>query len=212
MKNSIPIRRISIEAILFTGVLIAASAAIAQDNEITKTTTTSTSSEGFLSELGIGTFAIRTEASPDPVHYSRGQKTKYVDEKGNPVSVTAMKSGQLVTVFFTRDGKTMIASTVMVRREFLPPAKTIESTPTTTMSNGIISGFDDERIILNLGAFTGPVTYSHSKTTTYIDEDDNPVSLETVKTGLPVTISHTGIGDKLTATRVLVRRAPVVEE
>lgn len=66
-----------------------------------------------------------------------------------------------------------------------------------------------------------PVSYSYSKTTTYVDENGNPVSVETVKSGAPVTVYYTRDGDRMIASKVVVRRttttaappvaAPVVE-
>jgi hypothetical protein len=39
-----------------------------------------------------------------------------------------------------------------------------------------------------------------------VDEDGVPVSIETVKSGVPVTVEYTRIGDRLIANRVIVRR------
>ncbi len=40
-----------------------------------------------------------------------------------------------------------------------------------------------------------PVRYNFTKTTTYVDENGNPVSVETVKSGAPVTVYYSGDGD-----------------
>jgi hypothetical protein len=50
------------------------------------------------------------------------------------------------------------------------------------------------------------VSYSYSKTTTYVDQNGNPVSMETVKSGLPVTVYYTQDGDKMVASKVVVQR------
>jgi hypothetical protein len=50
------------------------------------------------------------------------------------------------------------------------------------------------------------VSYSYSKTTTYVDQNGNPVSMETVKSGLPVTVYYTQEGDKMVASKVVVQR------
>ncbi len=81
-----------------------------------------------------------------------------------------------------------------------------EKTTTVTTSGGIISDFGPERIVIRSETQTEPLTYSYSKTTTYVDEAGNPVSIETVKSGLPVTIHYTKVGDHLVASKVVVRK------
>ena len=43
-----------------------------------------------------------------------------------------------------------------------------------------------------------------------MDEDGKPVSIQTVKSGLPVTVYYTKVGNSLMATKVIVRKAVVV--
>lgn len=85
---------------------------------------------------------------------------------------------------------------------------TVQATTTTT-SAGTISEFSPERIIVK-SENAEPVTYSYSKTTTYVDESGNPVSMETVKSGLPVTVYYVRDGDNLVASKVIVRRSVTV--
>lgn len=87
-------------------------------------------------------------------------------------------------------------------------AQTLETTPTlTTTSVGTISNFGADTILVRTEAAPAPISYSYSKTTTYVDEAGNPVSIETVKAGLPVTVYYTLVGDKMVATKVIVRKA-----
>ncbi|MEA3208207.1 MAG: hypothetical protein QOE70_1264 [Chthoniobacter sp.] len=92
-----------------------------------------------------------------------------------------------------------------------------ESTSTTT-SAGTISEFGPETIVIRSETSPEPVRYSYSKTTTYVDETGAPVSIETVKSGLPVTVYYVKDGDRMVASRVIVKRAvvvpaaPVIEE
>ena len=51
-----------------------------------------------------------------------------------------------------------------------------------------------------------PVTYSASKTTTYVDEAGAPVSVETVRSGVPVTVHYVKEGDRMIANRVIVHK------
>jgi len=87
----------------------------------------------------------------------------------------------------------------------------VKETTTTTTSAGTISEFGPETIIIRSETAPEPVRYSYSKTTTYVDETGAPVSMETVKSGLPVTVHYTKVGDRMVASRVIVRKAVVKE-
>lgn len=87
----------------------------------------------------------------------------------------------------------------------------VQST-TTTNSAGTISEFNPQTIIVKTESAAEPVTYSYSKTTTYVDESGNPVSMETVKSGMPVTIYYVKDGDNLVASKVVVRKAVIQPE
>ena len=81
---------------------------------------------------------------------------------------------------------------------------------TTITSAGTISQFSPDTIVVKTENATEPVHYTYSKSTTYVDENGNPVSMETVKSGLPVTVYYVKDGDNLVASKVIVRRAVVV--
>jgi len=89
---------------------------------------------------------------------------------------------------------------------------------TTTTSEGTISQFSPNIIVVKTQDAAAPVSYSYSKTTTYVDENGNPVSMETVKSGLPVTVYYVKEGDNLVASKVIVKTsivqpaAPSVQE
>jgi hypothetical protein len=84
------------------------------------------------------------------------------------------------------------------------PATT--STSTTTTSDGTVSQFGPDTIVVSSTTSATPVSYSYSKTTTYVDENGNSVSSETVKSCAPVTVYYTQDGDKMVATKVVVRK------
>jgi len=50
------------------------------------------------------------------------------------------------------------------------------------------------------------VTYRHSKTTQYVDEERAPVSVEVVRSGAPVTVHYIREGDGFVAQRVIVHK------
>jgi hypothetical protein len=88
---------------------------------------------------------------------------------------------------------------------------------TTTTSAGTISDFSPQTIVVKTEDAAAPVSYTYTKSTTYVDENGNPVSMETVKSGLPVTVYYVRDGDNLVASRVIVKKivtqdaAPVIQ-
>ena len=85
------------------------------------------------------------------------------------------------------------------------------TTTTTTTSTGTISKFGPDTIVVRTTTSTDPISYSYTKTTTYVDENGKPVSIETVKSGLPVTVYYDKSGNKMVATKVVVRKTTVTE-
>ena len=217
MKNLI---RKSIGALLLTATLTTASTTLSQSIEATSTTTTS---EGTVSEFGPQGIVIKTAAGTQPVRYISSETTNYVDENGNPVAAAAVASGLPVTVYYTKVGDTLIASKIMVRRApvapltvvaipatvISAPVTTLETTQTTT-SAGTISEFGPEQIIINTASSPDPLRYTYGKTTTYVDENGTPVAVSTMKSGLPVTVYYTKVGNTLVANKVIVRKAVVI--
>jgi hypothetical protein len=81
---------------------------------------------------------------------------------------------------------------------------------TTTTSAGTISEFGPETITIHSETSSEPVRYNYSKTTTYVDETGAPVSIETVRSGLPVTVYYIQEGGRRLVSKVIVRRAAPV--
>jgi hypothetical protein len=81
------------------------------------------------------------------------------------------------------------------------------TTTTTTTSSGTISQFGPGTIVVKTTTSSDPVSYSYTKTTTYVDETGKPISIETVKAGLPVTVYYDQAGNKMVATKVVVTKA-----
>ena len=83
------------------------------------------------------------------------------------------------------------------------------TTTTTTTTQGTVSQVGPNSIVVTEPG--GAMTYQ-TKTTTYVDENGNPVAIETVKSGTPVVVYHDKSGDKATATKVVVRKRTVERE
>ena len=97
----------------------------------------------------------------------------------------------------------------LITANFTVAQTAVKETITTTTTAGTISEFGPETIIIRSETSPDPVRYSYSKTTTYVDEAGAPVSIETVKSGLPVTVYYMKVGDKMVASKVIVRKAIV---
>jgi len=76
----------------------------------------------------------------------------------------------------------------------------------TTETAGTISEVNPDTLVIRSETSSSPMNYTYTKSTTYVDETGAPVSMETVKSGLPVTVYYTNEGDHMTATRVVVRK------
>ena len=230
MKTTI---RRSLGALLLTGALITASSVVAQTQRIEATQTTTTA-EGTLSEFGPQSIVIKTEAGSTPVRYLSRETTNYVDQDGNPVAMASVNPGHPVTVYYTKVGDTMVASKVMVRAMAAGTAQTIEAPQVTTTtrvrqidttqpiatappravvttqattSDGTVTEFGPDEFVLRTTSSADPLRYTYGRTTTYVDEAGAPVSVRTVKSGIPVTVYSTQDGDTLRASKVIVRSA-----
>lgn len=87
---------------------------------------------------------------------------------------------------------------------------TTTTTTTTTTTAGTISEFGPETIVVKTVKSSKPLRYTYTKTTTYVDEAGAPVSMEVVKSGVPVTVYYVKRGDKMEASKVIVRKVTVV--
>ena len=89
--------------------------------------------------------------------------------------------------------------------------KKTTTTTTTTTTMGTVGEISPNTIVVNPTS-GAPGTYSYSRTTTYVDENGNPVAIETVKSGAPVTVYYDKEGNKMTATRVVVKKRTVTTD
>lgn len=85
-----------------------------------------------------------------------------------------------------------------------------------TQSAGTISEFSPDALVIRSETATAPTRYVVSREVQYVDDAGAPVSVEVVKSGLPVTVHYVREGDRVIAQRIVVHRhvttAPVVEE
>ncbi len=76
-----------------------------------------------------------------------------------------------------------------------------------TESVGTISDFSPDALVIRSETATAPTRYVVSKEVTYVDDAGAPVSMELVKSGLPVTVHYVKEGDRMIARKVVVRRS-----
>lgn len=89
---------------------------------------------------------------------------------------------------------------------FAQSQSTTVQTVKTTETAGTISEFGPDTIVVRSESNTTPLSYSSTKTTTYVDESGTPVAMETVKSGLPVTVYYTQEGNRMVANKVMIRK------
>jgi len=121
--------RNSIGVLLLTGTLLTANTVLA---ETTVVTTSPITSMGTITEFSPQAIVLKSESGTELVSYSYSKTTTYVDEDGNPVSVTTLKSGLPVTVYYTKSGEGFVASKVLVRKAIVVPGGVVEEQKTTT--------------------------------------------------------------------------------
>lgn len=197
MKTTI--HKLSRKAVCLMGLLATAHVALAQ------TATTTTMTTGTVGAYTPNAITVTTDPSAPPVRYTFSKTTTYVDENGNPVSVETVRSGLPVTVYYNNEGDKLVATKVVVRNNVNPDGSVTRETTTTTSSEGTVTSFNPDAIAIKSESSPTPLSYSFTKTTTYVDENGNPVSIETVRSGMPVTVYYDREGDRMVATRVVVR-------
>ena len=87
---------------------------------------------------------------------------------------------------------------------------TTTTTKKTTNNMGTITQFGTDSFMIKTPSGTAPVTYQYTETTTYVDEAGNPVAMETVKAGVPVIVYFSQSGDKMVATKVVVKKSTTI--
>ncbi len=94
-----------------------------------------------------------------------------------------------------------------------------QMTVTKTETVGTISEVNPDTLVIRSESSPNPVVYTYTKKTNYINEKGEPVSMETVKSGLPVTVYYSSNGNVMTADKVMVHQTttttsakPMMEE
>ena len=89
-------------------------------------------------------------------------------------------------------------------------SQTLAQTSTTvTTTNGAFTEYapGSETMVVRSESDSSPLRYSVTKQTTIVDEAGGPVAIDRISPGSSLSIQYTGSGDRLVASRVVVRRA-----
>ena len=84
-----------------------------------------------------------------------------------------------------------------------------QTTTTVTTTNGAFTKYvpGSETMVVKSETGTSPLRYSVTKQTTIVDETGAPVAVDRISPGSQLSIQYTGSGDRLVASRVVVRPA-----
>jgi len=85
-----------------------------------------------------------------------------------------------------------------------------QTSTTVTTTNGAFTEYvpgSETMVVRSETGTTSPLRYSVTKQTTIVDETGAPVAIERISPGSQLSIQYTGSGDRLVASRVVVRRA-----
>jgi hypothetical protein len=176
--------------------------------QVVESTTTTTTTNGTVTEFTPQTIVVRSETSPEPIQYRFSKTTTYVDETGAPVSREIIKTGLPVTIHYVKEGDRMLANKVIVKKTVARSTRPLEekTTTTTTTTTGTLSEFGPQDLVVRTESSTEPIHYGFSKTTTWVDDTGATISRERIKTGIPVTIHYVREGDRMVASKVVVKK------
>jgi hypothetical protein len=106
----------------------------------------------------------------------------------------------LTLLSFATYAPSVLADDVMKKK-----TTTEETTISTTNSSGTISTFGPDQFVIRTTTSSTPITYQSNTSTTFVDEQGNPVDVAVIQAGVPVTVYYSKSGDKLVATKVIVK-------
>jgi hypothetical protein len=89
-----------------------------------------------------------------------------------------------------------------------------ESVTTTAPVAGTVTTFDPTTgSLIVTDAQSTPITYVYKRDTTIVDDAGNPVAVDVIRSGVPVSVYYTKLGDKMVVSKMVVQRAvPAVEQ
>ncbi len=85
------------------------------------------------------------------------------------------------------------------------------TTESVTTSNGAFTEFgpNSETVVIRSETNPAPLRYVVTKQTTFVDEAGAAVAVDKISAGSQMSVQYTGTGDRLVASRIVVRNPPV---
>lgn len=216
-KNALTIRRLprSVPVLVSAACLLltfALTPPVLRAQETTDKSPPNLVAEGVINNIRPESFTVDSAAGKVSIDYSP-KTTRYVDPNDNPVAVSLVTAGLPVKVHYMQIGERAIATKVVVSK-----ARTVTTTETAstapgggTTSVGVVTEMGPETFLLRTDGAAEPDLYGYASTTTYVDEKGSPVSVDSIKTGAPVTVFYSKIGNRMVASKVMVRNIVATE-
>ncbi len=108
-------------------------------------------------------------------------------------------------------GLTLLGVALSAPSVLAEPARPKKPTTTTTATmnrSGFVSELGPDTIVIRTATSVLPFAYQSTETTTFVDGAGNPVQTDVVKSGAEVTIYYSKSGDKMVASKVVVKETP----
>jgi hypothetical protein len=155
---------------------------------------------------------LRGRAKPDATIAQTANDTSGAARSPRGAEVNTKQKLMKHINLFKLGGATMVAITLACGSIALAQTSVTTTTggattaTTTTTTAGTISEFSPDTITVRSETAAEPIRYSYTKSTTYVDETGAPVSVDLIKSGLPVTVYYVKQGDRMIANKVVVRK------
>jgi len=91
-------------------------------------------------------------------------------------------------------------------------AQTAQTTTTVTTSKGAFTEYvpNSQTVVLRTETSSAPLRYTVTKQTTIVDETGAPVAIERISPGSQLAVDYSGSGERLVASRIVVRKPVAV--
>jgi len=179
-----------------------------------QTVTRETKVDGRLHLTGPESIAIQT-GTANPTTYRYGNTVQFVDDAGVVVARDQIVPGTPVTVYTVpQSAGGLITNRIVVHKSTVTTptpggGQTVttavtETTQERTNVKGVLLEKEPDRVLVKTEQ-EGNVTFRYSQVTDFIDAEGKHVDLINIVPGLPVQIDFRQVGDRLEASRVIVR-------
>jgi hypothetical protein len=177
------------------------------------TVTRETRVDGRLHLTGPESVSIQV-GTASPTTYRYGTAVQFVDDAGNVVVRDRIAPGTPVTVYtLPQPAGGIVTNRVVVHTSTVATpvpggqavtTKVTETTQERTNVKGVVLEKEPDRVLVRTEQ-EGDVTFRYSRVTDFIDSEGAHVDLIKIVPGLPVQVDFKQVGDRLEASRIIVR-------